>query len=60
MKGRVLENIHISVETKVLRIVRSKEDMETRITINLHSIHDIISIEPYGIIRNRRCHGTAK
>ena len=60
MKAGILEDIHISVETEVLRVIRSKEHMKARITFHLHGVHNVIAIETYSIIGNRRCHSTAK
>ena len=60
MKRRILEYIHISVETEVLRIIRGEEYMIARITFHLNGIHDVITIETDGIVSNRRCHSTAK
>ena len=52
--GRIFQNVQITTESEVLLVVRQKVDMDARVTVHLHGILYIITIERYGTAGNGR------
>ena len=56
-ESRVRQNIERTRETEILRIVRHETELETLFLIHISRIHDVITVEPDTIIRNRAIEG---